>query len=53
MPPDTGRQAGGVGWNFLALSNDDPRKIIGVALLLCLVCALLVSSAAVLLKPLQ
>ena len=53
MPPDTHRQAGAGGWNFLALPNDDPRKIIAVALCLCLVCAVLVSASAVLLKPLQ
>jgi len=53
MPPDTSRQARAGGWNILAMSNDDPRKILGVAVALCLVCAVLVSSAAVLLKPLQ
>jgi Na+-transporting NADH:ubiquinone oxidoreductase subunit C len=37
----------------LALPNDDPRKILAVAVLLCLVCSVMVSSAAVLLKPLQ
>ena len=37
----------------LALPNDDPRKIVAVAVLLCLVCSVMVSSAAVLLKPLQ
>lgn len=53
MPPDNIPQADIRGWNYLALSNDDPRKIIAVALILCLVCAVLVSAAAVLLKPLQ
>lgn len=53
MPPDTPRQPAPGGWNILALSNDDPRKIILVAVTLCLVCATLVSAAAVLLKPLQ
>ncbi|WP_347311967.1 NADH:ubiquinone reductase (Na(+)-transporting) subunit C [Defluviimonas sp. SAOS-178_SWC] len=38
---------------FLALSNDDPRKAIGVTLLVALASALVVSSASVLLKPLQ
>jgi Na+-transporting NADH:ubiquinone oxidoreductase subunit C len=38
---------------LLALPNDDIRKIILVALLLCLVCATLVSVAAVYLRPLQ
>lgn len=37
----------------LALPNDDPRKIVAVAVVLCLVCSVMVSSAAVLLKPLQ
>lgn len=36
-----------------ALPNDDPRKIVAVALTLCLVCSIAVSSAAVLLRPLQ
>lgn len=53
MPPETLRQPAPGSWNLLALSNDDPRKIIGVAVALCLVCATLVSAAAVLLKPLQ
>ena len=53
MPPDSVSHTTGGGWNFLALSNDDPRKIVGVALTLCLVCAVLVSATAVLLKPLQ
>ena len=35
------------------LPNDDTRKVIAVALSLCLVCALLVSTAAVYLRPLQ
>lgn len=38
---------------FLAMPNDDVRKIILVALLLCLVCASVVSVAAVYLRPLQ
>jgi Na+-transporting NADH:ubiquinone oxidoreductase subunit C len=37
----------------LAEPNDSPRKIIGVAVVLCLVCSLLVSVAAVGLRPLQ
>jgi len=53
MPPDTAPQPAPGGRNILALSNDDPRKIILVAITLCLVCATLVSAAAVLLKPLQ
>jgi len=38
---------------LLALPNDDARKILFVAVALCLVCSLLVSSAAVLLGPAQ
>jgi Na+-transporting NADH:ubiquinone oxidoreductase subunit C len=53
MPSDAIPQAGTGGWNVLAMSNDDPRKILFVAITLCLVCAVLVSAAAVLLKPLQ
>ena len=50
MPPDTAsRKLPGV----LGLPNDDTRKIIAVALILSLVCSVMVSSAAVLLKPLQ
>jgi Na+-transporting NADH:ubiquinone oxidoreductase subunit C len=53
MPAESLRQPGAGGWNLLTMSNDDPRKILGVAIILCLVCAVLVSGAAVLLKPLQ
>lgn len=35
------------------LPNDDPRKTVAVAVALCLVCSLVVSAAAVLLRPLQ
>ena len=38
---------------LLALPNDDTRKIVFVALVLCLVCSLVVSGAAVYLRPLQ
>ena len=38
---------------FLAMPNDDPLKTVLVALLLCLVCAVAVSVAAVTLRPLQ
>jgi len=38
---------------LLALPNEDPRKLVTVAIALCLVCSLAVSSAAVLLRPLQ
>lgn len=53
MPPDASMKPAAAQWNFLALPNDDPRKIVAVALTLCLVCAVLVSAAAVLLKPQQ
>jgi Na+-transporting NADH:ubiquinone oxidoreductase subunit C len=38
---------------FLQQPNDSTSKTIGVALVLCLVCSVFVSAAAVLLKPLQ
>jgi Na+-transporting NADH:ubiquinone oxidoreductase subunit C len=38
---------------LLALPNDDNRKVIFIALSLCLVCSILVSTAAVQLRPLQ
>lgn len=53
MPPDPHRQEGTQRTGFLSLSNDDPRKIVAVALTLCLTCSVLVASAAVLLRPLQ
>ena len=37
----------------LALPNDSPKKMLIVAVALCLVCSVVVSSAAVLLRPLQ
>ena len=39
--------------NLLDLPNDHPRKTIAVAMLLCLVCSLVVSAAAIGLRPLQ
>ncbi len=42
-----------VGCNFLRMSNDSTAKTIIVALLLCLVCSIVVSTAAVALKPIQ
>ena len=36
-----------------ARPNDDPRKIVAVALALCLVCSVVVSTTAVVLRPLQ
>ena len=38
---------------LLAVSNDDPRKIVVVAVVLCLVCSVVVSAAAISLRPLQ
>lgn len=38
---------------FFSMSNDDPRKIVIVAVVLCLVCSVLVSAAAIGLRPLQ
>ncbi|WP_020558057.1 Na(+)-translocating NADH-quinone reductase subunit C [Thiofilum flexile] len=38
---------------FLALPNDSTKKTVGVALALCLVCAVAVSTTAVALKPIQ
>jgi Na+-transporting NADH:ubiquinone oxidoreductase subunit C len=38
---------------MLALSNDDPKKIVGVAVALCLVCSVLVSAAAIGLRSKQ
>lgn len=48
MNKNFSRQAG-----FFSLPNDNIVKTIGVAVLLCLVCSIVVSGAAVLLKPLQ
>lgn len=53
MSPDPDREQGTRGWGFLSLPNDDPRKIVAVALTLCLACSVLVASASVLLRPLQ
>lgn len=58
MPGDptetTGRRKGsGLIKAFLALPNDSPLKTLAVALLLCLVFSVLVSTTAVILKPLQ
>ena len=41
------------GWNIFRMSNDSTAKTIIVALLLCLVCSVVVSTAAVALKPIQ
>jgi Na+-transporting NADH:ubiquinone oxidoreductase subunit C len=53
MPPDPAVQHRTPWWQILALSNDDPRKIVVVAVAVCLVCSVLVSGASVLLKPVQ
>ncbi len=39
--------------SFLSLPNDNPKKTLFVAIMLCLICSILVSTAAVSLKPLQ
>ena len=39
--------------SFLEMSNDDPKKIVGVAVALCLVCSILVSAAAIGLRSMQ
>lgn len=54
MPTETGTRPplGGLK-GLLALPNDDPRKLLSLALTLCLVCSLAVSASAVLLRPLQ
>ena len=39
--------------SLMSLPNDNPKKTLFVAILLCLVCSILVSTAAVTLKPLQ
>lgn len=49
----SGQERKGLVAAFLALPNDSTLKTVGVALLLCLVCSVLVSTAAVSLKPLQ
>ena len=51
--PSAGPKRSGLVATFLALPNDSTLKTLGVALLLCLVCSVLISTAAVSLKPLQ
>ena len=56
MPPD--RQTAlatirGLFTEFLSMPNDSTAKIVSVAVALCLVCALIVSTVAVVLKPQQ
>lgn len=38
---------------LLSLPNDNPKKTLFIAIMLCLVCSILVSTAAVTLKPIQ
>lgn len=40
-------------WRFLARDNEDPVKILGIAFLVALVCAAVVSTAAIILEPRQ
>ena len=53
MPADAVQAGAARGLWLFSRPNDDPGKILAVAITLCLVCSVLVSSAAVLLKPLQ
>jgi Na+-transporting NADH:ubiquinone oxidoreductase subunit C len=53
MPADAAKAGTARGLWLFSRPNDDPGKILAVAITLCLVCSVLVSSAAVLLKPLQ
>jgi Na+-transporting NADH:ubiquinone oxidoreductase subunit C len=52
MPSDR-QPKGGPLSRWLSMPNDSTAKTIAVALILCLVCSVVVSSAAVMLKPLQ
>jgi Na+-transporting NADH:ubiquinone oxidoreductase subunit C len=53
MPADAAQPGTAHGLWLFSRPNDDPGKILAVAVTLCLVCSVLVSGAAVLLKPLQ
>ena len=53
MPADAAQAGMTRGFWVFSRPNDDPGKILAVAITLCLVCSVLVASAAVLLKPLQ
>jgi len=53
MPADSAQAGSARGLPVFSRPNDDPAKILAVAVTLCLVCSLLVASAAVLLKPQQ
>lgn len=47
------QRRGGMIAAFLAMPNDTPKKMLIVTVALCVVCSILVSSAAVTLRPLQ
>ncbi|WP_455205180.1 Na(+)-translocating NADH-quinone reductase subunit C [Kaarinaea lacus] len=53
MPNPTNDNPQGLLDKFRNLPNDSPQKIVIVTFILCLVCSVMVSSAAVLLRPLQ
>lgn len=53
MPEQNSRLTGGPLARLFALPNEHPAKTLAVALILCLVCSTLVSTAAILLKPRQ
>jgi Na+-transporting NADH:ubiquinone oxidoreductase subunit C len=53
MPADAAPAGTTRGFRVFSRPNDDPAKILAVAVTLCLVCSVLVSGASVLLKPLQ
>jgi Na+-transporting NADH:ubiquinone oxidoreductase subunit C len=53
MPADAAQAGTARSLWLFSRPNDDPGKILAVAITLCLVCSVLVSGAAVLLKPLQ
>jgi len=53
MPADAAPAGATRGFWVFARPNDDPTKILAVAITLCLLCSVLVAGAAVLLKPLQ
>ena len=46
-------QRQGAWGRFLALPKDSPAKVVAVTVAVCLVCSVLVSAAAVILKPIQ
>jgi Na+-transporting NADH:ubiquinone oxidoreductase subunit C len=53
MPADAAPAGMARGLWVFSRPNDDPGKILAVAITLCLVCSVLVAGASVLLKPLQ